>query len=463
MRVKLNTFFLFAETETISTRKEVQHGEMNKYSIPQSDRSTGIYNTTLLDSHQTIPDDTVDLSVALTRPPEEELHTPSLIQPHDRSKYSPVPSPNKTSTSINNQEDGNSTEGTSVPSSLSDFNDRKQLSFVYSSDVSELPLASEGMADFNITEPETSSNTSSSSESNAKTPSQTTRNVSYPMLPSSYEQSTVPSTSDPQIDTGVHNSTSHRDYIQKISNLDTEGTVNLQNMSVPRATDSYSSPRTSQVNETSDSSNKNASPFPGAAITADSQSGSGTYNTQSEGRQHSAVANTRSFQQLNNFRASNSEPQNGTDNLMIPNGNQHPSVSDSVDSPPPTSSFPKKNLKPLSDEGLQVISLPTYHPNDVIHVSSSEMYPSDGIRNASHEEKNPCARTCKEGSPSMVCRYKFELEWYYTMSKACYNCPLSLDDCDRKDCVVADGVKRPIVVVNRQMPGPSIEVSSNSA
>lgn len=58
----------------------------------------------------------------------------------------------------------------------------------------------------------------------------------------------------------------------------------------------------------------------------------------------------------------------------------------------------------------------------------------------------------------MVCRYNFTIEWYQTMSKACYDCPLVLDDCKRPDCITGDGRKRSIVVVNRQMPGPSIEV-----
>jgi hypothetical protein len=416
----------------------------------------------------------VDFSVVLTTPFEDRLHSSSLLHPNDGFKYSPVTNPNKTSeissTSINNEEHSNSTEGMPVSSSPPNLNDREQLSFVYSSNISELPLASKDMMNFNITEPETLSETSSSSESNGKKyASQAGRNVDYTMLPSSYEQTTEPSTSDSQINTGVQNSTSQRDYVQNISNLKTKGAINLPNMPVTQTiqltpvsqVDSYSSPYTSQITETtSDNSDTNASTFPVDTVTAASQSKNGTHYTQSEGRQHSAVTNMRSFKQLNNFTVLNSEPNIGTDNLMVSNGNQHPSVSERVNSPQPTSSIPNKNLKPLSGEGLEIISLPTYHLNDVIHVSSSELYPNDGIRNTSHEEKHPCARTCKEGSPSMVCRYKFELEWYYTMCKACYNCPLSLDDCNRKDCVVADGVRRPIVVVNRQIPGPSIEVSS---
>ncbi|XP_033225671.1 laccase-1 [Belonocnema kinseyi] len=72
--------------------------------------------------------------------------------------------------------------------------------------------------------------------------------------------------------------------------------------------------------------------------------------------------------------------------------------------------------------------------------------------------KHPCRRACKSGEAPMECRYKFIVESYHTMSKACYNCPRNMTDCYRPHCITADGVERPIVVVNRQMPGPSLEV-----
>lgn len=75
-------------------------------------------------------------------------------------------------------------------------------------------------------------------------------------------------------------------------------------------------------------------------------------------------------------------------------------------------------------------------------------------------EKHPCARTCIKNAPPMVCRYTFTLEWYQTMSKACYDCPYVGDDCNREHCIPGDGRKRPVLVVNRQIPGPSIEVTN---
>lgn len=70
---------------------------------------------------------------------------------------------------------------------------------------------------------------------------------------------------------------------------------------------------------------------------------------------------------------------------------------------------------------------------------------------------HPCYRKCESGK-TMECIYKFEIEWYQSMSKACYDCPFNATDCDRLDCIAADGVSRPLTVINRKMPGPSVQV-----
>lgn len=72
--------------------------------------------------------------------------------------------------------------------------------------------------------------------------------------------------------------------------------------------------------------------------------------------------------------------------------------------------------------------------------------------------EHPCQRECKEGDEPMICYYHFSLELYMTMSKACFDCPYNETDCDRIDCIPADGISRPLTVINRKMPGPSIEV-----
>lgn len=50
------------------------------------------------------------------------------------------------------------------------------------------------------------------------------------------------------------------------------------------------------------------------------------------------------------------------------------------------------------------------------------------------------------------------MEWYETMSRACYDCPNNATDCLRPHCITGDGSRRSVLVVNRKMPGPSIDV-----
>ena len=62
----------------------------------------------------------------------------------------------------------------------------------------------------------------------------------------------------------------------------------------------------------------------------------------------------------------------------------------------------------------------------------------------------------------MTCRYVFTVEWLESMSAACYDCPFNMTDCDRPGCIPVNGVQRPIITVNRQLPGPPIEVMINT-
>lgn len=73
-------------------------------------------------------------------------------------------------------------------------------------------------------------------------------------------------------------------------------------------------------------------------------------------------------------------------------------------------------------------------------------------------DRHPCDRKCIEGEAPMICKYHFTVEWYQILSKACYDCPYNQTDCGRLHCITGDGIKRPVLVVNRQMPGPAIEV-----
>ncbi|XP_071949840.1 uncharacterized protein [Antedon mediterranea] len=69
-----------------------------------------------------------------------------------------------------------------------------------------------------------------------------------------------------------------------------------------------------------------------------------------------------------------------------------------------------------------------------------------------------CKRECKWPAEPAICRFNFTLELYYSMSKACYDCPFNITNCDLQDCVPLNGVARAIMTVNRQFPGPKIEV-----
>jgi L-ascorbate oxidase len=61
----------------------------------------------------------------------------------------------------------------------------------------------------------------------------------------------------------------------------------------------------------------------------------------------------------------------------------------------------------------------------------------------------------------MTCFYDFTFEWYITLSRACFKCPSTSADCCKQDCIYADGNQRPLISVNRMLPGPAIEVCQN--
>ncbi|XP_061163506.1 uncharacterized protein LOC133172595 isoform X2 [Saccostrea echinata] len=69
-----------------------------------------------------------------------------------------------------------------------------------------------------------------------------------------------------------------------------------------------------------------------------------------------------------------------------------------------------------------------------------------------------CARECEEDGTPLTCQYDFTIEYYYTLTQACYGCPYNTTDCFRPHCVAGDGVSRGIMTVNRMLPGPAIRV-----
>ncbi|XP_041470356.1 laccase-like [Lytechinus variegatus] len=97
------------------------------------------------------------------------------------------------------------------------------------------------------------------------------------------------------------------------------------------------------------------------------------------------------------------------------------------------------------------------NPNCIRNTQEPTPTNANSFINSPEKSPHPCLRDCT-GSKPMQCEYTFVVEWYNTMSKACYDCPCNLTDCQREQCVAADGVPRPIIVANRSLPGPPIEV-----
>ncbi|XP_038045804.1 laccase-3-like [Patiria miniata] len=75
-------------------------------------------------------------------------------------------------------------------------------------------------------------------------------------------------------------------------------------------------------------------------------------------------------------------------------------------------------------------------------------------------DEHPCYRSCDVSIP-MTCTYNWTLNWFYTLAQPqCGDCPVNITDCSNPDCFPADGVKRPVSLVNRVFPAPSIQICS---
>jgi L-ascorbate oxidase len=73
-------------------------------------------------------------------------------------------------------------------------------------------------------------------------------------------------------------------------------------------------------------------------------------------------------------------------------------------------------------------------------------------------EDHPCIRDCSVFRVPMECTYDFIVEYQYVISRSCFNCTQNPSDCFRPNCISANGVPRAVQVVNRQLPGPTIQV-----
>ncbi|XP_046630301.1 oxidoreductase ptaE-like [Neodiprion virginianus] len=98
-------------------------------------------------------------------------------------------------------------------------------------------------------------------------------------------------------------------------------------------------------------------------------------------------------------------------------------------------------------------------PEDYDWTSSWSELTELGVGNLTETD---CLRTCAVGQLPRVCLYTFVLEFYAAMGTACRNCSDGvLEDCYLPQCIPADGVQRGMMSVNRQLPGPPINVCKN--
>ena len=88
--------------------------------------------------------------------------------------------------------------------------------------------------------------------------------------------------------------------------------------------------------------------------------------------------------------------------------------------------------------------------------------------NTKSESSHVCQRTCEWPPQPRTCMYNWKVEWSYTMGEVCSvgcdNSTLPNEDnvgCHQHpDCIYVDDVSRRVLTVNRQIPGPSIQVGS---
>ncbi|KAI8121740.1 hypothetical protein FF38_00341 [Lucilia cuprina] len=72
-----------------------------------------------------------------------------------------------------------------------------------------------------------------------------------------------------------------------------------------------------------------------------------------------------------------------------------------------------------------------------------------------------CNRVCVSGQ-QRVCYFEFTLEYYQAMGVACGKCAQGVEeDCNNPQCIVGDGVEKGVMSINRQIPGPAIQVCKN--
>ncbi|XP_026329608.1 laccase-5 isoform X2 [Hyposmocoma kahamanoa] len=114
--------------------------------------------------------------------------------------------------------------------------------------------------------------------------------------------------------------------------------------------------------------------------------------------------------------------------------------------------------KPLPPLTQSASGKPSFKHLDYTSSATAELR-----RNPSLSAPDECARACRENEPPRICYYHFTLELYNVLGAACQVCTPNATNVvwSHCQCVLADGVERGILSVNRMLPGPSIQVCEN--
>ncbi|XP_065363215.1 uncharacterized protein Mco3 [Calliphora vicina] len=89
----------------------------------------------------------------------------------------------------------------------------------------------------------------------------------------------------------------------------------------------------------------------------------------------------------------------------------------------------------------------------------SDDFNADDISYGSFD-RHPCRRVCKQGE-SLSCYYRLVVHNYQTLGPECQRCMYDPTTCEQEQCIYGDGVATGVMAVNRQVPGPSMEVCEN--
>ncbi|XP_030377215.1 L-ascorbate oxidase [Scaptodrosophila lebanonensis] len=101
---------------------------------------------------------------------------------------------------------------------------------------------------------------------------------------------------------------------------------------------------------------------------------------------------------------------------------------------------------------------PKHSPHQSLKLKDD--YRDVDLANYGDFERHPCRRVCQQGQ-SQSCYYQLVVHNYRRLGPECQRCQYDERACAGERCIYGDGVPSPIMAVNRQVPGPPIELCEN--